>query len=474
MFQESTPGFNSRQDPRVEVDESGWTFLIENLVCKRLFAENYSSPKELMLSSPNRSTLALIEPTPNVPFFRPQLSELEIHEVVETLRSGWLTTGPQVNEFEREFSKAVNAQYAVALNSCTAALHLAAEAIGLCENQGVLVPSMTFAATAEIVLYKGAIPILVDCDSVTGNIDLNDAEEKIKQIRDGSLNPAVPADIEIVGIIPVHVGGHMLDVVKVKEFASRHGLWIIEDAAHAFPAAWRPDSTSPFQYCGENTADVTCFSFYANKTITTGEGGMAVTNNRKLADRIRLLSLHGLSHDAWGRYSGKGNWDYKIVAPGYKYNLTDIAASIGRGQLLRAEEMRRRRQAIAEFYTDSFSNVLEFELPPVCGDRIHSWHLFPIRLNLQSLTIDRDTFVQELKQNGVGCSVHWRPLHLHPLYRRFGWKAGDLPVASSMWRRLISLPLFSAMSAKESAHVVETVKRISAQHTARKLFLVAS
>lgn len=427
-----------------------------------------------MLGSAKRSPFALIEPTTtNVPFFRPQLSESEISNVVETLRSGWLTTGPQVKEFELEFSKAVRAQYAIALNSCTAALHLAAEAIGLRENQGVLVPSMTFAATAEIVLYKGAIPILVDCDPVTGNIDLRDAEDKIRRLRDGSLDPLVPPDTEVVGIIPVHVGGYMLDIGKVKEFATRHGLWVIEDAAHAFPAAWRPDPTSPFQYCGENTADVTCFSFYANKTITTGEGGMAVTNDLKLADRIRLLSLHGLSHDAWGRYSGKGSWDYKIVAPGYKYNLTDIAASIGRGQLSRAEEMRSRREAIARFYIDSLAGVREFELPPISEDRIHSWHLFPIRLRLRSLTIDRDRFMEELKDNGVGCSVHWRPLHLHPLYRKFGWKQSDLPVASSMWKQLVSLPLYSSMSAKESSHVVETVKRICAEHTKRKLFLVA-
>lgn len=420
-----------------------------------------------------RSPFTVIEPEPNVPFFRPHLSESEISDVVETLRSGWLTSGPQVKEFEREFSKAVKARYAIALNSCTAALHLAVAALGLRENQGVLVPSMTFAATAEIVLYMGAIPILVDCDPETGNIDLNDAEDKLRRLRSGSFDLPVSPEIEVVGIIPVHVGGHMLDLRKVREFAANHGLWIVEDAAHAFPAAWRQDSESPFQFCGENSADVTCFSFYANKTITTGEGGMAVTNDRKLADRIRLLSLHGLSHDAWGRYSGNGSWDYKIIAPGYKYNLTDIAASIGRGQLSRAEEMRKRREAIARFYVDSFANVREFQLPPICDDRIHSWHLFPIRLDLESLAIDRDGFMEKLKQNRVGCSVHWRPLHLHPLYAKFGWKESDLPVASSMWKRLISLPLYSSMSVEEATHVVETVKRICIDYAARKLYLVA-
>ncbi len=432
-----------------------------------------------MLSSASRSSLALVEPTAkvepitNVPFFRPQLSEFEIANVVETLRSGWLTTGPKVKEFENEFAMAVKARHAIALNSCTAALHLAAEALGLRENQGVLVPAMTFAATAEIVLYKGAIPILVDCDPVTGNLDLDDAEDKLRKIREGSLGPEIPRDLEVVGVIPVHVGGYMLDMLKVKEFASRHGMWVIEDAAHAFPAAWRPDAKSPYQFCGENTADVTCFSFYANKTITTGEGGMAVTNDAKLADRIRLLSLHGLSHDAWGRYSGNGSWDYKIVAPGYKYNLTDIAASIGLGQLARAEEMRKRREAIARFYIDSFSDVREFQTPPVSDDRLHSWHLFPIRLNLDALTVGRDSLMESLKRNGVGCSVHWRPLHLHPLYRKFGWRQSDLPVASVMWKRLISLPLYSSMTLNETKHVVNTVKRTCAEHTARKLFLVA-
>ncbi len=427
-----------------------------------------------MLSSTSiQPSFNVTGPEPYVPFFRPQLSGSEIDGVIETLRSGWLTTGPQVKEFEREFASAVKGRHAIALNSCTAALHLAVEALGLRENQGVLVPAMTFAATAEIVLYTGATPILVDCDPITGNIDLDDAEEKLERLRSGSLGLHISPDTEVVGIIPVHVGGYMLDIGKVKEFASRHGLWIVEDAAHAFPAAWRPDPDSPYQFCGENTADVTCYSFYANKTITTGEGGMAVTNDAKLADRIRLMSLHGLSHDAWGRYSGSGKWDYRIIAPGYKYNLTDIAAAIGRGQLARAEEMRRRRELIARLYSEAFSNVNELELPPDPTDRIHSWHLYPIRLRLASLSIDRDTFMEELKRHGVGCSVHWRPLHLHPLYKDFGWKRRALPVASSMWKRLVSLPLFSSMTGDETAHVVRTVKLICAEHAARKLYLVA-
>lgn len=418
-------------------------------------------------------SLALKSSTPNVSFCKPDLSEAEIQSVVETLRSGWLTTGPQVAEFEKEFCKAVSAKYAIALNSCTAALHLAVEALGLKEGQAVLVPAMTFAATAEIILYRNGVPILVDCDPVTGNMDLEDAERKLAALRDGSFDFVAKSDVEVVGIIPVHVGGYMLDISEIRAFADKHGLWIVEDAAHSFPAAWRKNAGSDWQFCGADTADITCFSFYANKTITTGEGGMAVTNDPALAERMRLMSLHGLSNDAWGRFSGKGNWDYKIVAPGYKYNLTDIAAAIGRGQLVRAEEMRAKRESIAVFYSDSLSSIREIELPPHNDDRIHSWHLYPIRLDLSSLSVDRNKFMEELKAAGVGCSVHWRPLHLHPFYSDIGWKDTDLPEATSLWQRLVSLPIYSSMSDEDAVHVVETVKRICAEHSSRKMYLVA-
>ena len=294
-----------------------------------------------------------------VPFFRPDIGESEIMEVVGTLRSGWLTTGPKVRAFEEEFARAVNARFAVAVNSCTAALHLAVEAIGLKEGEAVLIPTMTFAATAEIVLYKKAVPVLVDCDPVTGNMDLADAERKIEKIKQRTLPYLRGRELKPVGVIPVHVGGLMMDIGAVKSFAARHNLWVIEDAAHAFPSAWRPNSDSRWKMCGEDTASVTCFSFYANKTITTGEGGMAVTNDEILANKIRLMSLHGLSHDAWGRYTAEGTWDYKIVQPGYKYNLTDVAAAIGCQQLARAEEMRKKREQVARFYFSSMADIQE-------------------------------------------------------------------------------------------------------------------
>lgn len=410
----------------------------------------------------------------NVPFLRPHLGEEEISEVVHTLKSGWLTTGPKVKQFEKKFAEAVKGKFAVALNSCTAALHLAVEAMGLTEGQAVLVPTMTFAATAEIILYKNAIPILVDCDPVTGNMDLEDAENKLAKLRAGELPLENGADVKVVGIIPVHVGGYLMNIHEIKNFAKKHNLWIIEDAAHAFPAAWRTDADSTWEFCGEDTAAITCYSFYANKTITTGEGGMAVTSNQVLAERIRLMSLHGLSHDAWGRYSGKGSWDYKIILPGYKYNLTDIAAAIGLHQLERGEKMRRQRETVARCYLDALREVEEIELPLWDDDRIHSWHLFPIRLNLEMLTIDRNEFMEQLKASGVGCSVHWRPLHLHPLYReKYGWREDDFPEATHYWNRVISLPIFSSMTDAEIKHVVTTVKNLCADYALTKISMVA-
>jgi perosamine synthetase len=401
-----------------------------------------------------------------VPYFRPSISEQEIEAVVACLRSGWLTTGPRVAQFEQEFAEAVRGKHAIAVNSCTAALHLAVEALGLQPGQAVLVPTLTFASTAEIVRYQGAIPILVDCDPVTLNMDLDDAADKLRRLRDGRLPFADP--VRATGIIPVHVGGVMMDMPRVRKFAQQHGLWVIEDAAHAFPAALRRDAESPWQYCGENTSSVTCYSFYSNKTITTGEGGMAVTDDPRLAERMRQMSLHGLSNDAWNRYSGNGTWDYRIIAPGYKYNLTDVAAALGTLQLRRAELLRVQRQEIAAAYTRQLRDVEPVELPDWPENRIHAWHLFPIRLQLDQLSIDRGQFMQQLRGSGVSCSVHWRPLHLHPYYEQtFGWSAGDLPVASEQWQRLISLPIFPDMRPEEVRYVVEVVQRLSREFSVR-------
>jgi dTDP-4-amino-4,6-dideoxygalactose transaminase len=407
-----------------------------------------------------------------VPFFRPAISEAEIAEVVSCLRSGWLTTGPRTAQFEKAMTEHLPARHAVAVNSCTAALHLAVEALGLRPGQGVLVPTMTFASTAEVVRYQGAVPLLVDCDPMTQHMDLGDAEVKLAAARRGDI-PCLRG-IDVVGIIDVHVGGLMMDVDAVNAFATRHGLWVVEDAAHALPAAIRERPQRPWRHCGNNTAAVTCFSFYANKTITTGEGGMAVTSDDKLADRIRQMSLHGLSHDAWNRYRANSSWDYRIDAPGYKYNMTDVAASLGIHQLARAETMRRQRERIAQRYREALGDVAEIELPPLVANRLHSWHLFPIRLCLERLALDRNTFLHRLRQRGVGCSVHWRPLHLHPYYEEtFGWKSEDLPAASAVWPRLISLPIFADMTMEELDHVVTTVRDLCRTTAVRRALSAA-
>jgi perosamine synthetase len=398
-----------------------------------------------------------------VPFFRPSLGQAEHDGVHRVLDSGWLTTGSEVARFESEFVAATRAEHAIALNSATAALHLAVEALGLRPGQGVLVPTLTFAATAEVVRYMNAVPILVDCDPRTLEIDLRDAEAKLQAATHGTLlNSQGP--IEVVGMIPVHVGGVMADVAAIGSFAGRHDLWVVEDAAHAFPAAWRRSGSHPWIQCGQDTANVTCFSFYANKTITTGEGGMAVTSDSRIADRMRLMALHGLSKDAWGRYSGSGTWDYRIVAPGFKYNLTDLAAAIGRAQLARAEELRSARERLALRYLELLDQ--EFVQPPANPeDRIHAWHLMAIRLRLEQLEIDRAQFIEELKQLGVATSVHWRPLHRHPYYEEtFGWEPQLLPTATAEWLRLVSLPLYPSMTDEEQDYVVDAVQNVCATH----------
>ena len=393
--------------------------------------------------------------TDGVPFFRPELSDAEIAAVVEVLRSGWLTTGPRVRDFERAFADAVGADHAVALNSATAGLHLATVALGLRRGQAVLVPTMTFAATAEVVRYADAVPILVDCNEHDLSIDLGDAAAKIERLRRGELLDLDPAT-EVTGIMPVHVGGLMLDMDALDAFAQQHRLWIVEDAAHAFPAAFRSTPDARWRRAGGNTADVSCFSFYANKTITTGEGGMATTSNADLAEEMRSLSLHGLSTDAWGRYTKQGSWDYRILAPGYKYNLTDSAAALGLGQLERAEEMRRQREEIAHRYLDAFAELEAIANPPVDPNRRHSWHLFQIRLGPNAG--GRAEFLDSLRERGIGTSVHWRPLHLHPYYEQTGWRPEDAPTAARVWETTVSLPIFPAQRDDEVQAVIDAIR----------------
>lgn len=395
-----------------------------------------------------------------VPFFRPNITEREIAEVVTCLRSGWLTTGPMTRQFESDFAAFVGAKHAVALNSCTAALHLALEAIGLRRGDLVLVPTMTFAATAEVVRYFDAVPVFVDCDPHTACIDVAAAATLLARLRSGGFVPG-GARGPVRAIIPVHYAGQMCDVDAIRDLATSYELAVIEDGAHTLPASFRASSAAPWRSVG-TTADITCFSFYANKTITTGEGGMAVTDNAEYAERMRLMSLHGMSKDAWKRFTSSGSWYYEVIAPGFKYNMTDIAAAIGNVQLSRATELWEARQQLARTYHDQLGEIPGLELPAQLPDRLHSWHLFSVKLDLAYWKRGRDAFIEGLKQRGIGASVHWMPLHMQPYYRStYGLEPADYPVAASMWPRLVTLPLFPGMTLEEQELVVEAIREMS-------------
>jgi perosamine synthetase len=373
-----------------------------------------------------------------LPFHIPQIGEEEIQSVVETLRSGWLTTGLKAKEFEEKFAAYVGSEHAVAVNSCTAALHLALEAVGVKAGDEVLVPTMTFTATAEVVLYLGARPVLVDCEPDTLNIDPAAMEKTI--------TPKTKA------VMPVDFGGQPCDYDSILEIARKHDLRVIEDAAHALPAGHRGRRVGTL-------SDITCFSFYATKTITTGEGGMATTANPKWADRMRVMSLHGISKDAWKRYTASGSWYYEVESPGYKYNLTDIAAALGIVQLKRAEDFRKARQRIADRYNQAFADLPEIERPAIRPDAQHAWHLYVIQLELERLRIGRNAFIEELKKKNIGTSVHFIPLHLHPYYKwAFDYKPSDFSRATAAFERIISLPIFPGMTDAQVDRVIEAVR----------------
>jgi perosamine synthetase len=379
-----------------------------------------------------------------LPFHSPAIGDEEIAAVVKVLRSGWLTTGAKAKEFESDFRNFVGSSHAVAVNSGTAALHLALAAIGITAGDEVILPTMTFAATAEVVLYLGARPVLVDCEPDTLNMD----PDRLA----AALTPKTKA------IMPVHFGGQSCDMDRILEFARAHGLKVIEDAAHALPARYRGQMIGTL-------GDITCFSFYATKTITTGEGGMTTTENPEWAEKMRVLSLHGINHDAWKRYTAEGSWYYEILSPGYKYNLTDVAASLGIEQLKKCETFFTARKRIAEAYEDAFAALPEI-LTPTCRPGVeHAWHLYVIQLDLERLTIGRKQFVDELKRANIGTSVHFIPLHLHPYYREtFGYRPADFPRAFSAFERIISLPIYPKMTEGDVDDVIYAVRSIAEKH----------
>lgn len=379
-----------------------------------------------------------------IPFALPDIGEEEVSAVSDTLRSLWVTTGPKTKEFEQEFVKFLGGNLeAISVNSATAGLHLALEACGITIGDEVIVPTLTFTATAEVIRYLGANPVFIDCDPKTLNLDINQIEAKI--------TPKTKA------IIPVHFAGLACDMPRILAIAKKHNLRVIEDAAHTLP--------SKFQnvMIGQHDSDAIVYSFYATKTITTGEGGMVVTKNAEIAKRCRIMRLHGISRDAFDRYtSTKPAWYYEVVAPGYKYNLTDIASTLGLCQLAKAHRFHQRRTQMAKKYQDSLKD-LSIQLPPVVADPItdvHSWHLFVINL-LPEARVNRDEFIARMSEKGIGTSVHFIPLHLQPYWKNeYKLQDSDFPNASKYYASAVSLPLYTKMSDADHDYVIETIRQI--------------
>ncbi len=379
-----------------------------------------------------------------LPFHQASITEAEIDEVVAALRSGWITTGPRVKTFEQEFAAYVGAARAVALNSCTAALHLALDAIGLRPSDEVIVPVITFTATAEVVRYFDARPVFVDVDPDTLNID--------------PARVAAAVTPRTRAIIPVHMAGQPCEMDSLLALARAHDLAVIEDAAHALPARYKGRMVGAL-------GDMTAFSFYATKTITTAEGGMLTTDDEEYAARVALMSLHGISKDAWKRYSASGSWFYEVEAPGFKYNMPDLSAALGLPQLRRCDALWAARAAVAARYDEAFADLPEVATPTVAPDVQHAWHLYIIRLNLDALDIDRAAFMHELHALNIGTSVHFIPLHLHPYYQRLtGHRPDDFPTALGAYERIVSLPIYPSMNEQDIMDVVEAVRTVARRH----------
>jgi dTDP-4-amino-4,6-dideoxygalactose transaminase len=379
-----------------------------------------------------------------LPFASPLIGEEEIQGVLECLRSGWLTTGMKVREFETAFAKYIGAKHAIAVNSCTSALHLALEAAGVKPGDEVITSPMTFTATAAVVEHLRARPVFADIDAESMNIDPASVEAKI--------TPRTKA------ILPVHFAGQACDMDAIGAIARRHNLVVVEDAAHAIPTRYQGRLVGTL-------SPLTCFSFYATKNITTGEGGMVTTDDDRYAERIRLMTLHGMNKDAWKRYMQGGAWAYDVVAPGYKYNLTDVAAAIGLPQLKRCNEFHARRLEIARKYDEGFAGLRGVVTPVVRDPQSHGWHLYVIQVNPDQLTIGRDAFIQALSERNIGVSVHFIPLHLQPYYRdTYGLKPEDFPRATATFQRILSLPLYARMSDGDVQDVIDAVVDVAEQH----------
>ena len=377
-----------------------------------------------------------------LPFALPDIGEEEIAEVVHSLRSGWVTTGPKTKQFEAEFSAYLGGGVeAISVNSATAGLHLTLEACGVSEGDEVITTPYTFTATAEVIRYMGAHPVFVDIDEKTLNIDPLKIEEKISS--------------KTKAIMPVHFAGLPCDMESILRIAKKYNLKVIEDAAHALPTRYQD------RLVGSLESDVTVFSFYATKTITTGEGGMIVTRNSQIAQRCRTMRLHGINRDAFDRYtSTKPAWYYEVVAPGFKYNLTDIASSIGIHQLKKSSRFQSIRQSMALRYMEAFRD-LPLLMPPVAKEgELHAWHLFVVRLQ-EGVSLNRGEFIKRMLELGVGCSVHFIPLHLQPYWKNtYKLQDEDFPVSLRVYKQAVSLPLYTKMTQQDQEKVILSVKKI--------------
>jgi dTDP-4-amino-4,6-dideoxygalactose transaminase len=386
-----------------------------------------------------------------VPFAVPECWDEEIEEVIAVIKTGWLTTASRCARFERDFANFVGAKHALALNSATAALHLGLEAAGICEGNKVLVPTFTFTATAEVVRYLKADPIFVDCDPetlcITKKLIVEALANKDLLITGDSLK----------AIIPVHFGGHPCELEGILGFAESRGLRVVEDAAHAFPTRYNGRLIGTF-------GDVTCFSFYANKTITTAEGGMLCTDDSEIAKRVKVMRLHGIDRDVWNRYTVGASWEYDVVAPGYKYNMPDLCAALGIHQLRKAKEFREKRQHIAEVYYEELKDIPGLTLPRVqCPIEDHSWYLFNVLIDpVETLKdIDRNEFINEMTKRTIGTSVHYKPLHRMSYYKdKYGLKPEMFPNAELVFQKCVSLPIFSAMTDDQLEYVISSIKEI--------------
>jgi dTDP-4-amino-4,6-dideoxygalactose transaminase len=372
-----------------------------------------------------------------VPFHRAPVGEDEAEAAAEVIRGGWLTMGPKTFEFEGAFARYLGAKHAIAVSTGTAALHLALEAAGIRSGDEVILPTTTFTATAEAVAYLGAHPVLADVDPVTMNLAVDDAARRITR--------------RTKALIPVHLAGYPCEMDAVHALAQKHHLRVIEDAAHALPSEYHGKPVGQI-------SEFTCFSFYATKTLSTGEGGMVTTNNPEAAKRIRLMRLHGIERDAWNRYRSDGSWRYEVLEAGFKYNLTDVQSAIGLVQLAKCDSMRIARQAIAKKYSEAFSQIDSLIVPVEHPDRLASWHLYILRLRLDRSSASRDDFLLELRRRGVGCSVHFIPLHLHPYYQRaYFYRPGDFPNAEAQFRACFSLPIYPGLTEDMVTHVIGSV-----------------